>query len=403
MNSEDKVGFMARWSLFAQVALVTAASTAVRPMISYRAVELGASGAQIGLLATTFALLPVILAFNLGRRIDRRGPLRYQVVGSASLTLGSLAAILLPHLAALYVATAALGFGQLLSTLAQQAAIAGHTTVENRDRAFGEFTSATAVGLIAGPPVAALTAGHADRFGLSEGVVGLSVALLLSLAALIMVLINRNGSTLALEADPSRAPTHKLAVEIVRTRGMWQALLAGGTVLAALDLLSMFLPLWAKDRGISIGVVGVLLTIRGVFVLVSRLGLTQLMRVVGRRALLASALLAGAASLVALPFVGLVGAIVVMIVLGLGLGISQPLTMSWITAVAAPGTRGAALGLRATANRIGQATLPAAIAAVTAGIGADGVFWGAALILAGASAALSRAPMERPSDDGGEA
>lgn len=386
-----------QWALMAQIALVTAGASAIRPMISYQAIDHGASGAQLGLLATTFSFLPVLVAFSVGRRIDQHGPVRFLIAGAAVSVAGTALALVTPGLALLYVATAALGLGLLLSLLAQQAAVAVSAAAGERDRAFGRLSSATAVGLIAGPPAATFTATYADRLGQSQAVVGLAVGLLLAIASLVVAWLLRHASIAGSEGR-SADPTHLLAARIVRTRGMWQALLAGGTVLATLDLLSAFLPLWANDRGIPIGVVGLLLTLRGVFTLIARLGSETLIRRLGRRALLAGSMLAAAGGLVALTFVDVVGGAIVMLVLGVGLGMAQPLTMSWITAVAAPGTRGAALGMRVTANRIGQATLPAAIAAVAAGSGANGVFWGAALVLSGASVAMARAPMERPTE-----
>ncbi|MDQ7904613.1 MFS transporter [Phytohabitans sp. ZYX-F-186] len=383
-----------RGALLAQVAFVTSAGSSVRPMLTYRAVDLGASGLEIGLLATTFALLPVLFAFAIGRGIDRRGPMRFLLAGSAVSVGGSTLAIAAPRLLVLYAATAALGLGQLLSMLAQQSVVAA-APADERDRAFGRFSSATAVGLMAGPPLATVTADHSEALGLSEAVVGLLVGLILSVVAFVVAWAVRRHPFPGRQLTAAE-PTHRLVAQIFRTGGMWQALLAGGTVLAAIDLLAAFLPLWARDRGISIGVVGLLLTVRGAFTLLSRIGSERLLRAVGRRVLLAGSLVAAAAGLLTLTFVGLLGALLVMIVLGAGLGLAQPLTMSWIVAVSAPGTRGAALGLRVTANRVAQATLPAAIAAVSAGSGANGVFWGAALILSTASAALMRAPMGRP-------
>lgn len=380
----------------AQVTLVVSAAMAARPMLSYRAIDLGANAAQVGLLATTYAVLPVVFAFAIGRRIDRHGPARFMIAGSLVSIGGLTAAVLVPHLAVLYVATTAFGFGQLLSILAQQG-IAAAVSTGDQDKSFGRFTSAAAVGLMVGPPIAAVTATQADALGLSEAIAGLLAGLVLAVGALIVTwtMTRRQRAAAATATAAPTEPTHRLAAQIVRTRGMWQALLAGATVLAAVDLLSAFLPLWATDRGISVGVVGLLLTIRGAFTLISRIGSEKLLRAVGRRWLLTGSLLIAAGGLVVLTFVDVVGAIVVMVVLGVGLGLAQPLTMSWIAAVAAPGTRAAALGMRLTANRIGQATLPATLAAVAAGTGANGVFWGAALILSGASAALVRAPMER--------
>lgn len=74
---------------------------------------------------------------------------------------------------------------------------------------------------------------------------------------------------------------------------------------------------------------------------------------------------------------------VVMAVLGLGLGIGQPLTMSWLSAQAPAGQRGRALALRLAGNRVGQVVLPSAIGVVAAGLGAGGVFLASAVVVGG--------------------
>jgi MFS family permease len=73
----------------------------------------------------------------------------------------------------------------------------------------------------------------------------------------------------------------------------------------------------------------------------------------------------------------------VMAFLGLGLGIGQPLTMSWLSAQSPAGQRGKALALRLAGNRVGQLVLPSAIGAVAAGPGPAGVFLASAAVVGG--------------------
>ena len=70
-----------------------------------------------------------------------------------------------------------------------------------------------------------------------------------------------------------------------------------------------------------------------------------------------------------------------MIGLGLGLGIPQPLTMSWVVRITDPAQHGAVLGLRMSSNRLAQITLPVAVGAVAAPFGASGVFIANAALL----------------------
>jgi MFS family permease len=79
---------------------------------------------------------------------------------------------------------------------------------------------------------------------------------------------------------------------------------------------------------------------------------------------------------------------VLVLLLGLGLGVGQPLTMSWLAELAPAGQRGRALSLRLTGNRLGQVLIPSTVGLLAAGVGSAGVLWAtaAALALVGAAA-----------------
>ncbi len=377
----------------AQIMFSAAAIGAVRPMLSYRAIEAGGGAVEVGVIATSYALLPVVLAFAFGRRIDRHGPYRYVIGGNILFVAGIAVALVATNLPVLYVSSAMLGLGQMVAVLAQQAA-AARTGPGERDRSFGRLTAAAALGQAVGPAAAALAVAHAGGvFGLSDTTIALAAGLALCLLGLPAALAMRTAVAPEHSHPAATGSSRSIAWKIVRIDGMWQALLSGAIVLSAVDLLSAFLPLWASDRGVSVATVSVLLTIRGAFTLLVRVFADRMVLAVGRRALLVGSLVAAAVGLTLLPFTGVAAAAVIMAVLGAGLGLAQPLTMSWVSIVTAPGTGAAALGIRQTANRVAQATLPAVVAGAVAGSGADGVFWGAAVLLVGASAALLRAPM----------
>ena len=155
-------------------------------------------------------------------------------------------------------------------------------------------------------------------------------------------------------------------------------------MLAVVDLTVVYLPALGAERGLSAGTVGLMLAVRAVFSMVSRLWLGQLSRWLGRTALLVWSLLLStvALALAAVPMPEWL-LFIVLALLGLGLGIGQPLTMSWLTAQAPPGQRGRALALRLAGNRIGQVILPSSIGVVAAGLGASGVLLAAALVVGG--------------------
>jgi MFS family permease len=86
-----------------------------------------------------------------------------------------------------------------------------------------------------------------------------------------------------------------------------------------------------------------------------------------------------------LPFVDAVGGAVAMVLLGMGFGLSQPLTLSWVATLSPPEMRGAAVGLRLSANRLAQTVVPVTVTVVVAGSGSGGVFVGSAVLVAAAA------------------
>ena len=72
------------WALLINVALAQASIYVMRPMITYRAIENGASGFQIGLIASIYALLPLLVAVPVGRWVGRLGEVPLLIAGSLS-------------------------------------------------------------------------------------------------------------------------------------------------------------------------------------------------------------------------------------------------------------------------------------------------------------------------------
>jgi MFS family permease len=366
-------------------------------MVSYRALDMDAGSAQLGLLAASFAVLPLLLAFLTGRAADRLGPGRLLLIGSVLLVAGSVAALLAGGFVPLLLSSAALGFGQLLIMVGQQSTVAESSGETDRDRGFGSLTAAASLGQMLGPAVALSLAGYLATDSVPAGVVGLGIAAVLASLAVPLGVRHRARRRPA-PAVQRPGTVHTFSV-LIRTDGMWRAMVTSGTVLAALDLLMAFLPAWAEERGISVATVGWLLALRAFVSLLSRLTVVRLIAWFTRRWTFVGSLLLGAAGLALLPFVGVAGAVVVMCLLGVGLGLAQPLTLSWVSTLAAPEMRGAAIGLRITANRLAQTVLPPAIGVAVAGAGSSGVFLGSAAVLAAATTAV----LGRRSQEAGDA
>ncbi|MCI0679260.1 MAG: MFS transporter, partial [Actinobacteria bacterium] len=123
----------------------------VRPAVSYRALELGASAASLGLIAASFSVLAVVLAIPLGGGIDPHRERWYMIGGSALIAVSSALLPVITSVVGLAVDQAMLGLGYLLVVLAGQTSVARIFPPGQRQRAYGLFTVAGGIGALLGP------------------------------------------------------------------------------------------------------------------------------------------------------------------------------------------------------------------------------------------------------------
>jgi MFS family permease len=377
----------ARWLLwlFVTFAVTHAATNIVRPMVSYRALQMGVAPEGLGLLAASFSLGPLVIALSIGRLVDRRGEMALLVGGVALMAVSTFAIAVAPSVLVLTLFYALVGLGHLVMVVATQSLVARGSAESGYDRQFGHLSFSAAVGQLIGPALAGIIAGQGSP---DETIRALVVAGILSAAGLPLLALVRppavERSVRREAADATRPPL----LTILRMPGIARAILVSMTVLSAIDVVVVYLPALGEERAWAASLVGGLLAVRAGASMASRLFLGLLAARFGRRLLLIVSMTVAAVALVALPFVQSVEAtVVIMAAAGLGLGIGQPLTMSWVAAVATPGTRATALSVRLMGNRVGQIALPVIAGSVAAFAGAGGVlavtgaFVGASLLM----------------------
>jgi MFS family permease len=389
-----------RLALSYQASLVQAAWTGVRLMIGYRALALGADPFFLGLLASCFALPALVFAMPVGRLTDRAGGSVVAVTGMFIFALGTAAAFAFPGQWTLLAAAAVIGFGQMLTIVGQQTFVANVSADHASDGAFGTLSAAASIGQLFGPPLVTIVASLAvfsggDTPNTTVGLIVCGVLILLGTPASVALRRTDRALTPVRIADDEKPAR---VSELLKTPGMWRSLVVSGAVLVSLDLMYAFVPVWATEQGISATMVGLLLALRALVSVISRFGLTRLVDRFGRKLLIMASIGAAVAALLAFPFVGVWGAIGVMIGLGLGLGIPQPLTMAWVTSLTPSASHGATLGMRLTSNRLAQITLPLAVGAFAAPLGVLGIFWANAGLLVAAVGIMIRSKPGGPDE-----
>ena len=156
--------------------------------------------------------------------------------------------------------------------------------------------------------------------------------------------------------------------------GIPQAMIASAIVLASVDLFLAYVPALGHERGFTAELVSLMLAVRSLMSMFSRLFLTQLIRITGRRMLLVGTVTISALALgcMVLPLSG-IWFLVISAVYGFAIGTCQPITMAWVSELAPPWSRGLAMSLRVASNRVGQTVLPAVFGTFAVAASAGGV------------------------------
>ncbi|HEX2248511.1 MAG TPA: MFS transporter [Arthrobacter sp.] len=370
------------WVLIGAAVLTQTALNLARPVISYKLLALGGDAAVIGVVTAVYAILPVVAALWLGRVSDRVQSLRGMVVlGAVLLSVAALLLAAAGNFLWIGVASALLGMGHLVFTIAGQSAIARYAPLSQLDSGFGWFTAAFSLGQLIGPLLAGLLLGSGLETTGDARMASVNTALLLAAAIALagapaMLVRSRTGGRAGQHSGAKALPKEG-AMVILRSPGVAWNMAASLALLSAIDILVAFLPLVAEEHGVAPVWVGILLAVRAGASIISRVILAQLIQKWTRYQLLIASLLGSGAAIAVAPFFldALWVAGIALFVGGFLLGLGQPLTMSLITQTVSPQSRGAALAIRLLGNRIGQVVIPLAGGLVAAPLGPSAAIW----------------------------
>jgi len=160
-------------------------------------------------------------------------------------------------------------------------------------------------------------------------------------------------------------------------------LVVSGLVMGGLDLFQLYLPIYGHSIGLSASAIGLILGAFAAATFVTRALLPALTRRLGETKTLCYAVFLAAATFFLIPmFESALVLGITCFVLGLGMGMGQPLTVMLTYNYAPAGRHGEALGLRISINNSMHVTVPAIFGAVGSVFGLAPVFWLSSAVLA---------------------
>ena len=352
--------------LLVSTMLTQVVTSVIRVTTSYRAVELDMSIVWLGLIGATFALFPIMIAVQVGRFIDRGHDAPVGWIGSALYAVGCGGFLFANSVPSLLASTAVFGAGHLLLMASQQMLCVRSAGPETMENVFGNYMVAGAVGQGLGPYVVGW-AGGAARVPPTHLL--FTIGFVIAVVSLAVMLTIR----------PGPPPEHKQkAADVVpisallRVPGLMIVVVTGVVMVAASDIIVIYVPLLGAERHIDVKDIGLLLTIRAAASMTARLFYARMVEAVGRWPLMTVSTFACAIAFGALAApLSFWPMVAVMIVMGFSFGLATTLSITIVVDMTTAGAQGTANSLRIMCNRIGQFALPfgAGLVAAFAGIG----------------------------------
>jgi MFS family permease len=349
---------------------------ASKVLVSLYAIELGASQFIIGVVIAMYSLLPVLLALQVGKLADRLGARVPMLIGSAGVALGLLLPWAFESMAALYASGALIGVSHMMCNVSAQNLVGAIGGAEHRTRNFSNYALVMAVGSFLGP----LAGGFSiDYFGHARSYLYVAAFPLVPVFILAFVRQVRSGPRVKSEEEQA-----VLSASLLSNPTLRRTLVASAMAVTGQDLFQFYMPIYGHSIGLSASAIGVVLGMYGVAAFVVRIWLPEFVKRWGADTVFGTSLYLAAGAFLLFPLFNSAFMLsVVALVLGLGMGCAQPVTLMLVYSRAPEGRSGEALGMRVTINQVTHIIVPIVFGTLGSAFGVAPVFAINALIQAG--------------------
>ncbi|WP_138418184.1 MFS transporter [Aquibacillus sediminis] len=352
--------------------------TGSRPLIPMYAEDLGAPNYLIGLIVALFSFLPLFLSVKLGKIVDESGSKKFLGI---SLLVGGISLIfpfLFDNLVGVILSQIFAGLAHIVYVVAMQSFAGGFAEKEWREYFINLFSISVALGSFLGPLVGGIIA---EVYGFSIALLGGGV-LLISMIPFVKWVEDHDEKTQTKE-EKRKEKDFKL-VGLFKIKSLQYAFLVSALILLAKDTYIAFFPLLARDYGINESMIGLIVSLNAAAGILIRLMLPFLISHMNRRTIINSSILLSGVIFLLHPFISSTFLLIVLsFILGIGLGIGQPLSIA-TTVESLPSNKiGEGLGLRLTINRLTQLVTPVSLGGIASFVGIGGVFYFTGFIVVG--------------------
>jgi predicted MFS family arabinose efflux permease len=349
-----------------------------RVAVSLYALHLHATPFMVGVLMALYAILPMLFAVSMGRFSDRIGARVPMLAGSVALALGTMIPYLWESLVALCAASVLIGSSFMLYHVTYQNIVGYLGRPEDRPVNFSLAALGFSISGFTGPMIAGFGIdwiGHAATF-----------AALAAFPLVPIAFLGFNRPRLPRPAHGGPPDPGRSVADLLRHRELRPIFIASALLATAWDMFTFAMPIYGSRIGLSASSIGLVLGSFSVATFVIRVFLPAISRRLTAWPLLTVSLATAGTTFLLFPLLERAGLLMALaFLLGLGMGMSQPMVMSLLHDTAPQGRVGEAVGVRMTLINMSQAGMPLLFGALGAALGIAPVFWATAVLLSAGS------------------
>lgn len=350
--------------LFSTGYMLSVAGT--RPILPLFASYLETNNTIIGLLVAAFSFLPLFFSISFGKIIDKMGVYIPLLIAVILAILGLSWPFFQGSLIGLLFSQIITGTSQVIFMITMQI-YAGHAGSEQKRGIYiTAFSIGIAIGGFIGPSISGLIS---DYFGYHMAflTLGLFLLLLVPLAPLIK---SNKGKVF----NKTNIPPNKTR-DLFKIYELRQAILVSTLIILGKDIYLTFFPLLAEDKGLPISLIGIIVSINTGAGILIRFLLTYILSSSRKETILTITLIIMGIFYIVISFAHhLFLLFTVSFILGICVGLGQPITITKTLNCLPYERMGEGLGLRVSINRFSQVIHPIILGFSSAFIGLTGVF-----------------------------
>lgn len=324
-----------------------------------------------------FNLVPAFIAIRVGRLVDRVPLRRMMVVGCVICAFGATLAAIQPMLGVLALSACIVGVGWIAIAAASQYAVgqfgqmaggeggdgADESAGNLRVRAFGVMAMGFSLSAFFGPLIAGFMIDHTSY-----------QATFALLAALPVVMAFAFSSKRVLTLPPLQprpaTSANGGARELLRVPGVRYTLISASFITVGWDLYGFVVPVLGSEISLTATQIGSVLSSFAVAVFLVRFFVARLTERFGERNVMVGAMAIAGVTFLLFAFAHSYGAMTALsFLMGIGLGVSQPIVLSLLHEVSPPGRIGEVNGMRMTMISTSQWTMPLLFGALSLSTG----------------------------------